>query len=237
MYNILKNLRNDGWKRHIRPSAPRIKGKEILKARKDLSESSLPLDDEYIMSIEEWLAIRDYEWSFYYKDEVEIDIRLSREGKNNQIEGSDGYYLSIKLKTVEELLELSYRKKDPRDRSTFIQEYIKNDKRKRKEKEEKAIKLGYEIDTQYEDAPFNIGIFRDYTPPAELYMKSNAVCQESGLWESILPLGNKKILDLHKSDYRTYICKKGSIMPELEFLKEDKDLIKWKFLGELKGSY
>lgn len=237
MYDILKNFRDDGWNRYIRAFDPRIKGKEVLQARKDLDELSIPLDDEYIMNIEEWLNLRTYEWNFYYKDEAEIQITLHREGTNHDIKGSDGYYLSMQLITVEEILQMNHRKQNVRDRSTFTQVYLKNNKRKRKEKEEKAVKLGYKIDTDYKNAPYDIGIFKDYKAPEELYMKSNEVCQKSGLWESILPLKHKKILDLHKSEYREYICKKGSIMPEIKFLEEDKDLIKWRFLGELKGSY
>lgn len=160
IYEILKELRDVGWKRYISSSSSRISGKEVYAYNKEPNiYDQVSLDDKYILSDEEWMSLTSYDWKFYYKDKAYLDVSVYREQKGREIDLDDGYFITVNVETIAESEKSNF---EPHERYRWKELYpalLEKDKGFREETEKQAIEKGYHIDYQYEDSPLNRGIF------------------------------------------------------------------------------
>ena len=247
MYEILEKIVDDGWKRYIVLSDPRICGKEALSIQKDVDLSGLiGLDENYFMNFEEWFSMSTYNWHFYYKNEALMYVTLHRQGGDNNLNKPGGYFLSIDIKSVETAIKNGFK---PEERYNWRELYLKNLPRNnqfRIEAEEDAIAKGYHICTDYEDAPRNKGILpplrkNEIVPQKQkapsIIIRSGELCPKSGLWQAFLPPSHQKAHLIAQSNAHTIHCAKDTHILKFGLSPEDEAQVRWKWIAEKQEQY
>ncbi len=143
---LLQTLVQAGWQPAIPYSLPRLTGEQAFKYYlEDPYAVALPVN--YAPTLEEWMRIKSGSWRFYAGD-LFIDIAVRRSG--SQIVGEPSAYLLSFSLYNKEGQGRSYFRGQKRDQwQDYWVETIKDLKKDRYAIEERLIKKGYTIDTDY----------------------------------------------------------------------------------------
>ena len=233
MYLLLKQITDAGWRRYISRSSPRICGEEVLTYRKsNFGQGYMVLDDTYQMTLEEWLSMSTYSWSFYYKNIGFMDLNLHREGLNSSIIGNDAYFLEVQISSVENSERENYRKKEDKDNwKVLVGKNLKREENQRIEREEKAIKDGFHICTEYMDCPISRGVLPGEKDTGEDNISENITCTKTGYWQSYVA-SSEALPQLTKREGTILFYNAGVVFLEKdEELSKINNLLRWRFLG------
>jgi len=144
---LLQTLIQAGWKPALTYGAPRLSREQAFKYYlEDDLNGELPID--YSPTLEEWMQIDSGAWRLYAGD-LFLDINMQRDRKRMNPQEPGGYLLSFTLYGKKERGRKQMRPSE-RDRwQTLWVEVVKGLKRDRYYLEERLIRQGYTIDTDY----------------------------------------------------------------------------------------
>jgi len=148
-YEMLKRIRQAGWKRWIYPENPRLAGAEAFRYRLVKDQGVDSLDPEYVPGLEDWMKLPDMtSWRFYLNG-VYMDVQMSRDSTRMKVDEPGAYFVKIKLEGYANFWRNAFNEQDrPHWRDLFpgLQRQMHAE---RANAEQKLKAQGYTIDTSY----------------------------------------------------------------------------------------
>ncbi|HIP51452.1 MAG TPA: hypothetical protein EYG94_05110 [Campylobacterales bacterium] len=231
MYAMVKELRAKGWTRYISSGAPRIIANEIVPYNADPGFRDVSLSDTYEMSMEEWVSIAVFHWSFYYKNEALIHMHLRREGGANTKTTSDGYFLHVDVMSPAYNIKRNVGNKNWKKWRELWKPMALRFLSARPKYEKRVIAEGYHIDESYLDAPYNRGVLPGEDYENEELGSEKVTVTKTGYWQSYIA-SSKPLKGLSKREGGILFYKGGMVFIEKdEELAKYHDLLRWRFLG------
>lgn len=93
---LLTNIHQNGWQRHIDPTMPRFNGYDAF-LYAQMYDINYSIDLDYIPPEEEWMMLENQSKWVFYADEVYLTITLMREHQNT--DSPAGYYVTFDFLT------------------------------------------------------------------------------------------------------------------------------------------
>ena len=151
-FGILQALRDAGWKRAIELSQPRLKGKDALEYRKTRA-SVYSLDPGYVLSLDEWMALKKRTTWSLYTDDAFLDISITPDPSRLDVNKPGAYFVEYSLQAKNEYWRTVVGPNKRLQWKTELPAVLTKLQLLRKTKEEEFKKEHIAIDETYRDPP------------------------------------------------------------------------------------
>lgn len=151
-FELLRSIKQKGWKPVVYRDDPRLSGKARFDYMTAVSKYT-GLDPDYLPTFDEWMSLESRTTWPFCADHVYLDVTFTRESTLTDPSKPGSYLLSFNLKTEREYFR-GYASPEDRPRwKEVVPAELKRQAAEREKKEAALKATGIKIDESYQDPP------------------------------------------------------------------------------------
>jgi hypothetical protein len=149
-FDLLKQIRQAGWKRWVKPNRPRLLGENAF--RYNATEYPIySLDDAYVLSLSDWMKLRDGSRWRFYQNGVYMVVKLYRDQSRMNPDLPGAYFIAIELAAQASQWRAEFVEEDRKKWKELYPDLRKKEALERIELEKKEQLQGYDVDSNYQN--------------------------------------------------------------------------------------